>query len=113
MKRKNLIVAALIAAQFALAKEYVLVVRGKGQTTSGQTEIMPTGGDGQTDTLQIKPGKNVNSIYVTLHNEEGQIVQHEVVPTEVGSMVELSSEEFFDQPFLLIRDDKGNIFIED
>lgn len=106
--RTKLLFAALVAAQFAFAKDYTVVVRGKGVGTKGHTEVFIHEEEG-SDTISVTPGDGVTTITVTLTDLDGNVIGHEVLFGD-GDCVEFSTPDGADCLFLEVRDNRGYVY---
>lgn len=111
MKQKALLLfVVLLISQLADAKEYKLVVRGKGQSSKGHTEVTVHGGaDG--DSITVTPGATATSITVTLHDALGNVVSHDLLST-LGDELTLQTPPTSGGCLMVIRDDNDVVFTE-
>lgn len=100
--------AALLSAQFAFAKDYTLVVKGKDVTSKGHTEVY-VHEEADSDTISVIPGAGVTTISVTLTDLDGNVVGHEMLFGD-GDYIEFSTPDDMDCLILEVRDNRGYVY---
>ena len=112
MKPKALLLfAVLLFSQLADAKEYKLVVRGKGQSSKGHTEVTVHGG-AEGDSITVTPGATATSITVTLHDADGNVVSHDLLSTLGDELTLQTPPTSGGGCLMVIRDDNDVVFTE-
>lgn len=106
MKKKIVIVAALLAALFTQAREIKVVLKGISESTTGETEVITR----EPDTLSVIPGRGVENIYVTLRDSCGQVMEYYCVPATWEDCLSVVSPALPNSYTLEIRDDRGVIY---
>lgn len=109
MRKALFIFAALLIAQLAQAKDYVIVIRGSNAGQSPRTEVTPEINH-QTDTLHVVPACDVTSIYVTLKDIDGNTIECYYSPAQVNDSFSIVTPALPKGYILEIADERGVVF---
>lgn len=110
MRAKMLLLTVLLGAQMALAKDYVIVIR-KPDLSIGHTEVTDEPGV-LHDTLSVVPSNEATTIYVTLRNANGNVLQQDCLSALREDYINIISPSLPNGYFLEVRDDRGFIYEE-
>ena len=110
MKRKVLVIAAIMAAMAVSAKDRTVVVRSNTGTTTGSTEVTSHEGEG-SDTLTVTPGTGITTITVTVRDLDGVLISNDVLSAS-GDYLELSTPQVPGGCVVTLRDDNGVVFVD-
>ncbi len=94
----------------AQAKEYVVVLKGEKPASIGNTEVVSRE-SGLTDTLTVKPGKDVSTIYICLTDERGETYDYRCVSASYDDRISLITPSLPEGYVLNIYDDKGYVYM--
>lgn len=112
MKKVLFIIAAMFITQLAQAKDYVIVVKGTDIRVLGKT-VVGAEKDSGIDTLIISPAKDVESIYINLRDNNGNIVESYCSSANYEDSFTILSSCLPNGYVLEIRDDKGMVYREE
>ena len=114
-KTKTFIVAAMLAvASLAQAKDYHLVIKGKGEIKTPRTEIF-IGGNFLRDTITVTPADDITEIHITIKNLDGEEIQSETIPFNLPENFHFITPHMPEGFLLEIMDNNGVVYtgIED
>lgn len=108
MKKHLLVFASLLFAVITQAKELSIHIKGIRNANTGTTEVNTK--PGLTDTLTVKPGKDVSIIYISLTDERGEIYDYRCVSATYDDRISLITPSLPEGYVLNIYDDKGYVY---
>ena len=108
MKRKHLLLSALVFPLLAMGKEYTITIKTNNGNPIGHTEVTISG----SDTLLVTPATTVNSIMVSLKDAAGNVIEEHTAPAQAHSTLTLIAPELPSGYFLEVRDSRGVVYQE-
>ena len=107
MKKTIILLAALYAAQLAMAKDYVLVVKGNNNSVKSNIEVKSDNdGIGETETIAVNYGSDVTSITVSVKDIYGAVLFLDVIPMTNGTYI-LTIPDYPNGIIIEVKDEKG------
>lgn len=104
--------AALFVAQFTMAKDYVLVVKGNNNSVKSNIEVKSDNGDiDKTGTITVKSGSDVTTITVTVKDIYGAVLLQDAVPASEDGTYVLTIPELSNGTILEIKDNTGIVYL--
>lgn len=112
MKKTIVLFAALFVAQFTMAKDYVLVVKGNNNSVKSNIEVKSDNGDiDKTGTITVKSGSDVTTITVTVKDIYGAVLLQDAVPASEDGTYVLTIPELSNGTILEIKDNTGIVYL--
>lgn len=114
-KAKTLIIAAMLTvASLAQAKDYHVVIKGKGEIKIPRTEVF-VGGNIKQDTITVVPAENVTEIQLSIKTLAGEIIFSDLIPFVVPETYHFITPPMPEGFLLEIKDNNGVVYtgIED
>ena len=111
MKKTVFIIAAMLTAVTALAKDHKIVVKGDSNLSKGNTEVFvdPTG---YSDSIIITPATDASNISVTIKSIYGDVLYLFMLPTDETNEVEVNTPDFPEGYVIEIEDNSGVVYSE-
>lgn len=109
-KTKTLLIAAMLAvASLAQAKDYHLVIKGKGEIKTPRTEVF-VGDNTQRDTITIHPADNVTEIHLSIKTLAGEVIFSRGIPFDLPEQFNIITPHMPEGFLLEIKDNNGVIY---
>jgi hypothetical protein len=111
MKKAIVLFVAWYVAQFTMAKDYVLVVKGNNNSVKSNVEVKSDNGDvDETKTITIKPGTDITTITVSVKDVYGETLSQHVIPASENGTYVLTIPEFSNGTILEVNDGNSVVY---
>lgn len=108
MKKRFLVIAVLLSALIAQAKDITIVIRGVTPISGDHTEVSWQGVG--TDSLIVSPAINATSIYLSLKDLQGNVHQQCCLSAANYDILNFDPSTLPTGYMLEIADDRGFVF---
>ena len=109
-KPKTLIIAAMLAvASLAQAKDYHVVIKGKGEIKIPRTEVI-VGGNIKQDTITVLPAEDITEIQLSIKTLTGEVIFSDLIPFEVPETYHFITPPMPEGFLLEIKDNNGTVY---
>ena len=109
MKKTILLIAVILSAVFAQAKEQTVVVKKDPHFPKGNTEVKIEKGN-ESDTIVIVPGINATDFEVTISDTSGNVVAQYYLSADTSAPVDMNTPNLPDTYVVEVRDNRGIVF---
>ena len=109
MKRKLLLIAAVMSTLLAQAKDHTVVVKNDPHLPKGHTEVKIDPGI-ESDSVIITPGIHVTDIEVTIKNTEGSTIAQYWLPTNTPIPLGIKTSDLPEGYVIEVKDNDGFVF---
>lgn len=107
MKRTSLLLTVILIAQFALAKDHVIVIKAGTPSNPQATEVKT---DGDTETITITPATDATTVTATVRDVFGTIMSQDAVSASATGSYVLTVPNLPAGTILEIRDNNGVVY---
>ena len=109
-KTKTLIAAAMLTvALLAQAKDYHVVIKGKGEIKIPRTEVSVDGNIKQ-DTIIVVPAEDITEIQLSIKTLAGEVIFSDLIPFEIPETYHFITPPMPEGFLLEIKDNNGVIY---
>ena len=109
MKKTILLIAVILSAVFAQAKEQTVVVKKDPHFPKGNTEVKIEQGN-ESDTIVIVPGINATDFEVTIRDTSGNTIVQYYLSADTSTPVDVNTPDLPDTYVVEVRDNRGIVF---